>query len=92
MTLQELFDAAIDLGVDVTLFEEHHPGAVETLLEWAAARGMTVTDQTHVVEEDHPIESWRGLWVSTVKVTVDRNNRDASITVHRAKPAAQEAA
>lgn len=79
MTLRELFDGAQQLGADVCLFESDVPGAIAELIAWAAERGLNVRDETHVVADDHPMEAWRGLWVSTVKA--------GRITVHRPKPA-----
>jgi hypothetical protein len=88
MTLRELFDGAVAIGVDLTLYEHRVPNAEAELVAWASEHGFAIDDNTHVVDDDHPMESWRGMWVSTVTVKADR----AWITFHRAKPDQQERA
>jgi hypothetical protein len=88
MTLRELFDGALELGVDLTLYARQVPTAERELRAWASERGFAVDDRTRVVEDDHPMESWRGMWVSTVSVETDR----VRICVHRSKPDEKERA
>lgn len=86
--LHDLFDRVVAIGADLTLWEHETPGAIDALVSWAARHKHPVVDNTYVVENDHPFESWRGMWVSTVRASiVPSTARTRSITVHRSKPA-----
>lgn len=92
LQILDLFNRAAEIGADITLTETRVPGAEVALRAWAIDRKLELDDDTHTVADDHPMEAWRGMVVSTVTAQLMVGTSYGSrICVHRRSPISRKA-